>query len=645
MLSELREVGKLLAKKEEQTENNSEHPENFKKGKVIVINLIGFDENNHKEKKLERSFKITYEEINENNIEKIPVHSREDSITPQGPLKYPAAPYTKKAVKNRIISWFGKYRENEYIDDNIRNRINDVYKFLIDKKEDIQQAVNNLYDDIVKSLYDEGAKKDNKESFYIGIKIDGKFAGEVDWIKKTVSEAEEKEKNSGKGRGICRFCGKEGNIILDYKKLSKSLKFYTLDNPSFASYFDNEDSSANLNVCEECFNLINKGISYLNDKKLLIDSIGKGENISFIIIPGISKDNSKNKDDAFKKFENSLSRNYSNDLSEKDYFIDSRSPDTAFENNTYIFFQDNQQNRKIIEEIFDVKAKRIHDFIEKDKKIKGYFSSPKYDISYKAAGGIIKFILGTLYPNKSEGNKAYKNEVDYEKREVIMLAIKMIKYALTDNTQSIAFKDLVKKFYRLAEEILKVSLLNENVSTSSAKKTGSEKNGKNTAYPQILAKKVLYTLFLFNIISMDETSSQNKREGKIMKLIEMLPEEKRMWVLIGLYLGGLANFQEEKLGIRSPFIEKTLFIPNKETILNLFGEAKAKLIQYRDYEAFTEYSGRFDKIENQIAQYVLKYKYSKDDISNEEARLLFRIGLCLKNYWSINNGDEYGEDE
>ncbi|MEM3714583.1 MAG: hypothetical protein QXF82_06515, partial [Nitrososphaeria archaeon] len=333
-----------------------------------------------------------------------------------------------------------------------------------------------------------------------------------------------------------------------------------------------------------------------------------------------------------------------------------------FPRNTYIFFQDNKQNRKIIEEIVDVDTQKIKDFINRDEKIGPYFSFGG-NVSYTNDGGIIKFILNTLYPERGNDVQNYENEVDYKKREVIMLAIKMIKYALTDNTQSIAFKDIVKKFYRLAEETLKVSLLNESIITNSSKKirskdnvknttdeknskeTKDEYNGKNTSYAQILAKKVLYTLFLFNIISMDETSSQNKREGKIMKLIEMLPEEKRMWVLIGLYLGGLANFQEEKLGIRSPFIEKTLFIPNKETILNLFGEAKAKLIQYRDYEAFTEYSGRFDKIENQIAQYVLKYKYSKDDISNEEARLLFRIGLCLKNYWSINNGDEYGEDE
>ncbi|MEM3715130.1 MAG: TM1802 family CRISPR-associated protein [Nitrososphaeria archaeon] len=631
MLSELREVGKLLAKERE-------HPAEFKN--IIVINLIGFDENKHKEKKVE----VKPEEINKNNIEKIPMHYVDELSSDKDPLSYPAGPYTSKAVRDRIIKWFEGYSKNEYSDNNIRKHIEEVYKFLNDRQKEIEEEVNDLFKSIV--------KKDNKGRFYIGIKIDGKFAGEVNWIKKAVSEVEEKEKKEGKKRGICRFCGKEGNIILDYKILSRQLLFCTLDNKSFASYFDNRDGSPNLNVCEDCFNLINKGFNYLYYKKLPIDSLrenGKKRDISFIVVPGIDEYSK------FKEFKNSLSKNSSSrdkrdDQYKDKYFLDASSPDTIFRHNTYIFFQDNQQNRKIIEEIFDVDEKKIEYFIDRDEKISPYFSFGG-NVSYTNDGGIIKFILNTLYPEGNNGFQNYGNEVDYKKREVIMLAIKMIKYALTENTQSIAFKDIIKKFYQLAEETLKVSLLNESISTNSSKKRRSKENVKNTSdeknseetkdeyngksYAQILAKKVLYTLFLFNIISMNETVSQNEKIGEIMKLIEMLPEEKRMWVLIGLYVGGLANFQDEKVGIRSSFIEKTLFIPNKESILNLFGEAKAKLIQYRDYEAFTEYSGRFDKIENQIAQYVLKYKYSNVNTSNEEARLLFRIGLCLKSYWFV----------
>lgn len=607
MLSELAAIGKYIDK-DEQNERNKK---NLTEEAVIFVNLSY----NEKSGKIEYRG-VSDKDIKENDIDNIPIPL--EKLHSNGIWDYPVGSYTAKALDNRIINWFErKHKEVEL------KTLSDVKKVIENNRDDIQNKVKQKYKEL---------KKDKK--IFLTIKINDKFPKEVDFIK---SAAENKSKTI-EGRdeewssGLCRICNRDKqNIIKGYKKISKIIGFFTLDKAGFASYFNKNDVSSNLSICEDCLQNISKAYNALFDK------IKLGGGIYLAVIPTISSlsddpDAEKDAKNIVDKYIEQIEKT----SEDKNYLFNEKSPDNIIDTkqiylrNKYIFYKKNQNSKLIYKEII-ADPKLISDFIERDKKIFNI-----YGVSYTQYRGLINSIVSVLSPDKE-----IKNKLDYSSEDLpILFSIDLITSYIVNTKDSKEFSDMIQQFYRYCAKVFRVHII-ESLSIN------RDKIKSNSLYN--LGVKVLYLLDLFDLYNNMENNSENmqdgtdQRLGKIMSYLKRIPEDKRLYALIGLEAIGLHKFQYEEKHVSGTVIESFYNIKKKEDILSLWSKLQEKIREYwnelsSDY--YKDYNKNFSKLSREIGE-LATLKYNNDNkISNEEAILLFEIGVSLSNYWYHGDNTE-----
>ncbi|PNR93944.1 hypothetical protein HWHPT5561_09250 [Petrotoga sp. HWH.PT.55.6.1] len=249
-----------------------------------------------------------------------------------------------------------------------KSYINKIEKMLQDfedlgffEKGSVQKIVNDLSNnDFVEQFLE--WYSDPKTSYLVvfGIEDDGKFLypGEVklfrQYFLKKLNDELKKKKVSKKG-GVCDYCGKESDILLNFDMI---FPFATFDKVNFLPATNKNFSNKVYKYCKECFKTFSNAKNYI-DYNFVDQSIIN--NIQIWIIPEFFTTDTNILDNAFNDLKNYFwSDQYTKEKDLLDYITD---PDYVDKPYTavfhFLFLEQNQAQLVIHQMIEDVPLTRI----------------------------------------------------------------------------------------------------------------------------------------------------------------------------------------------------------------------------------------------------------------------------------------------
>ncbi len=101
-----------------------------------------------------------------------------------------------------------------------------------------------------------------KQKLLLGLKINGKYAGEVDWLKALTEFRRTAAQRQAANRGTCALCQQSKDNIMETPK--EFFKFYTIDKRGYiAGGLSKKHAWRNFPVCTECYEFLRRGREFV----------------------------------------------------------------------------------------------------------------------------------------------------------------------------------------------------------------------------------------------------------------------------------------------------------------------------------------------------------------------------------------------
>jgi CRISPR-associated protein Csh1 len=279
----------------------------------------------------------------------------------------------KKTFPNKIINWFKAQKDNEIFSDKEKTFLNELYKVIKEKQQDIINEINKKFLEIEDKITDKSGSV-----LTIGFK---NSSSKVDFInsyilfeKVLVEEAKKSYKYSPTHKvysfsrdKLCSVCNKNVSEVMGF---FTDLKFYNIDKPGMITGgLRYENAWKNYPVCLDCALKVRKGFDVLQNKFSF-----RFYGLRYYFTPKISnKDIYSNILDALLNFKDNPTfkkediNRLTNDENELFEFIQEKETNFSFD----LFFYDKPQKSvlRILMLIEDVLPSRLQKLFNLKKKI------------------------------------------------------------------------------------------------------------------------------------------------------------------------------------------------------------------------------------------------------------------------------------
>ncbi|NPA34528.1 MAG: TIGR02556 family CRISPR-associated protein [Chlorobi bacterium] len=486
-----------------------------------------------------------------------------------------------KGIK-KVLSWLSK-------GEGIPQEVQIAMKKLEDEQDELAENIAEKAVDIAPN---------KKTKLKLSIKINGKYVGEYDRLKRVFQKLARKRISGNLHKGTCAFCGETKDNIIE--KASGVYRFYTVDKLGFVPKLTEKEAWKTFPVCADCYMVFKKAKEEIIEPLLKYKFYG----VSYYVIPEIVSKDEVGKEE-LREILNEIKGHRNEKLSDKYKRLLTSNEEEIFDilgdkqKLVYhlLFIKKESSAEKIVLLIEDVPPRRIQQLFDAKEKVENVFHNEKFNVEYH---------LG--HQKKFFGDDVSKDKTFFELIDAIFKG------------RQVDFEFLLHRFMlKIRSAILQNGGLWKR---EKSKGTGS------SASPQSLILSALMNIFFLKELSLISLNQLNPliMNGKLDSYFQKYGDMFNDPVRRGLFLlGALTQYlmlrQQHDRG-SAPFLKKLKgFKMNKQDFLGLLPQIENKLAAYGWNSKFTQ------TLKEEIAKNLLQA--NNWDMSIDEMNFLFTAGMYL----------------